>query len=371
MKRLARLSSIALVLLSSQAFAESCLNDNKQGSAGDARHYDYVACKPQGVAGGQSYNSVGIIGGQMADIMSRRTQESGYSEEERAANLRALRSFFADQAKRRGDVRYGALVEITSGSAFADGLRYPNAAIPAAQQDAIRKQIGEAIAAGRLIETYGGRDYTNAATWNVNDPAERWKNCEVATVLSQAYLTGELVTPAQIDRAKGAAIADAGTVQKCGGTAYWQGRVYEVGDDWVRGTDKTLGKSPKSTITWAYDIAIINGYAPAYQRSAELLRLGGPERYRGKKYLEILDMTRYDYWLKPRSSDERYMTLFQYKKCIEAQPANLVCAQALRDIYSDQKADILDGYSSYDPDLAAYFDGYVKELQKLLAQAGH
>ncbi|HEY0915944.1 MAG TPA: hypothetical protein VGE22_13815, partial [Solimonas sp.] len=89
-KRLARLSSLVLVLLSSQALAESCLNDNKQGGAGDARHYDYVACKPSGVAGGQSYNSVGIIGGQMADIMSRRPQDSGYSDEERAANRRAL-----------------------------------------------------------------------------------------------------------------------------------------------------------------------------------------------------------------------------------------------------------------------------------------
>lgn len=108
MKRLARLSSLVLVLLSSQALAESCLNDNKQGGAGDARHYDYVACKPSGVAGGQSYNSVGIIGGQMADIMNRRTQDSGYSDEELAANRRALQSFAADQAKRRGNVRYGA-----------------------------------------------------------------------------------------------------------------------------------------------------------------------------------------------------------------------------------------------------------------------
>lgn len=186
MKRLARLSAAVLALLSSQAFADACLNDNKQGGAGDARHYDYVACKPRGVAGGQSYNSVSIIGGQMADIMSRRAQDSGYTDEERAANRRALQSFAADQAKRRGDVRYGALVEITSGSAFADGLRYPNAAIPAAQQSAIRQQIGDAIAAGRLLEIYGNRNYADAATWAVTDPAERWKICEVATVLSQA-----------------------------------------------------------------------------------------------------------------------------------------------------------------------------------------
>ncbi|MDM4771552.1 hypothetical protein [Solimonas sp. SE-A11] len=370
MKRLARLSSLALVLLSSQAFAESCLNDNKQGGAGDARHYDYVACKPSGVAGGQSYNSVGIIGGQMADIMSRRTQDSSYSDEERAANRRALQAFSADQAKRRGNVRYGALVEITSDAAFVDGLRYPGATIPAEQQRAIRQQISAAIAAGRLLETYGDRDYADAATWNVTDPVERWKNCEVATLLSQAYLTGELATPAQIDREKGAAIADAGTVQKCGGTAYWMGRVYEEGDAWVKGTDKKLGTSPKSNITWAYDVAMINGYSPAYQRSAELLRLGGPERYRGKKYLEVMEMSRYYYWLKRSGSDERYVTFFQYKKCIEAEPANLVCAKALRDIYAEQKTDILDGYSSYNPDLAAYYDGYVKELEKLLAQAG-
>jgi hypothetical protein len=188
-------------------------------------------------------------------------------------------------------------------------------------------------------------------------------------VLSQAYLTGELVTPAQMDRPKGLAIAEAGAAQHCGGTAYWQGRAYEAGDEWVPGIDKILAKDPKNKITWAYNIAIINGYAPAYQRQADLLRLGGPERYRGKKYLDIMDMTRYSYWLKSNGSDESYITLFDYRKCLEAEPANLACAQALRELHGDRKVNVLDGYTAYNPDLVVYYDGYIKELRKLLAQA--
>ena len=369
MKLSALLSVLLLALTSSQAFAESCLNTDKQGGAGDARHYDYVACKPSGVAGGQSYNSVGIIGGQMADIMARRSQDSGYTDEERAENRRAARAFSDEQARRRGNVRYGATTEITNEPSFVDGLVYANAKIPAEQQRSIRSEIGAAIAAGRLLETYGGVDYSNAEVWKATSPVERWKNCEVAAALSQAYLTGELATPAQMDRQKGFAIAETGAAQYCGGTAYWQGRVYEAGDEWIQGIDKALAKTPKSQITWAYDIAIINGYSPAYQRQADLLRLGGPERYRGKKYLDILDMTRYPYWLKSSGSDERYIILFDYRKCLEADPANLTCAVALRDLHGDKKVDILDGYTGYNADLAAYYEGYVKELQKLLAQA--
>ncbi len=369
MKLSSFLSFALLAFASSQALADSCLNNDKQGGAGDARHYDYVACKPSGVAGGQSYNSVNIIGGQMADIMSRRGQDKIYTDEERAANRRSLQAFADSEAGRRANVRYGATVEITSDASFVDSLVYPNAVIPIEQQRSIRNEISVAIAAGRLLESYGDRDYSSPETWKATHPAERWKNCEVATVLSQAYLTGELVRPEQMDRQKGFAIADAGAARYCGGTAYWQGRAYEAGDDWVKGIDKILAKSPKSQITWAYNIAIINGYSPAYQRLADLLRLGGPERYRDKKYLDIMEMTRYSYWLKRGSSDERYVTLFQYRKCLDAEPANLACAQALRNMYGDKKTDILDGYSSYNADLVAYYDGYIKELQKLTANA--
>ncbi|MES2491509.1 MAG: hypothetical protein V4607_17120 [Pseudomonadota bacterium] len=369
MNRIILLTSIALGLFSSQSFAEACLNTDKKGGDGDPRSYDYVACKPSGVAGGQSYNSVSIIGGQMADIMSRRTKDSGYTDEERAANLRELRAFAANEAKRRAGVTYGALVEMTNDANFVADLIYPNAKISEQQQRAIRSEISTAISAGRLLETYDTRDYTSRDVWKATDPVERWKNCEVATVLSQAYLTGELATPAAIDRNKGYAIASMGASQYCGGTAYWKGRVYEAGDDWVKGIDKELDKTPKSNITWQYDIAIINGYTPAYQRLADLLRLGGPERYRGKKYFDLMDMTRYPYWLKPKNSDERYMMLFQYRRCLATEPANLVCAQQLRELYSNKETDILDGYNSYNADLVAYYDNYVKELQKLLANA--
>ena len=368
MKRIILLTSIALGLFSSQSFAEACLNTDKKGGDGDPRSYDYVACKPSGVAGGQSYNSVSIIGGQMADIMSRRSQDSSsYTDEERAENRRAAQAFAANEANRRAGVKYGALRETTNDAAFVAGHLYPNANIPAAQQRAIRSEIAAAISAGRLLETYGSKDYTDRAVWKVTDPIERWKNCEVATVLSQAYLTGEFVKPEQLDRKKGYAIADIGSSQYCGGTAFWKGRVYEEGDAWVKGIDEELGKSPKYTIIREFDVAIINGFAPAYQRLADLIRLGGPERYRGKKYLDIMDFTRYSYWLKSRDTSELYVMLFDYRKCIETQPANLECAIQLRDLYGNKKTSILDGYTSYNADLAAYYDNYVKELQKLLA----
>ena len=367
MKLIILFTSAVLALFSSQSFADACLNTDKRGDDGDARHYDYVACKPSGVAGGQRYNSLSIIGGQMADIMSRRSEDNGYSDAEREANLQAIRSFVASEAKRRADVKYGALMELTSGSNFAAGMIYPNANIPQEQQRAIRNEISSAISAGKLLETYGNKNYADVSVWQVTDPVERWKNCEVATVLSQAYLTGELATPAQINREKGYAIAQTGSAQKCGGTAYWHGRVFEEGDDWVKGVDKELGKSPKYTITWQFDVAIINGFSPAYQRLADLLRLGGPARYRGKKYFDLMEMSSYSYWLKPKSNDESVVMLLQYRKCLDAEPANLECAQQLRDLYANKNKDFLTGYSTYNADLATYYDGYVKELQKLMA----
>lgn len=362
-----KLAAIPLLFaFASPAFAEACLNTDKQGGAGDARHYDYQACKPTGVAGGQQYNSVGIIGGQMADIMSRRSADDVYTDEERAANRKALQAFAAEQDERRARVKLGAYSEL---GGYADKSVYSNAAISVEQQTAIRSEIAQAIEQGKLIETFGARDYASAATWRATDPVERWKNCEVATVLAQAYFTGELATPQQMDPTKGYAIAKAGDAANCGGTAYWLGRAYEAGDTWVKGIDKELGKNPKWTIVSAYGTAIVNGYSPAYRRMADLWKLGGPERYRGKTYLDIMAMTKMPYWRQPDDSDERFLTLVLYTRCLEADPSDLHCAQQLAAIYADDKRDFLDGFTTYDAKRAKHYEGYVSELQTLIAQA--
>ena len=361
-----RLAAVPLLFaFASPAFAEACLNTDKQGSAGDARYYDYQACKPKGVAGGQQYNSVGIIGGQMADIMSRRNADSGYTDEQRAANRSELQAFADRQEGRRALAKIGAHAEY---SETAAGLLYPNATLSSEQQAPIRKEIGEAIGQGKLIETYGARDYTSLSTWAVTDPAERWKNCEVATLLAQAYLTGEFASAQQRDPAKGYAIAEAGADARCGGTAYWLGRTYEAGDAWVKGIDKKLGKSPKWPMVHAYDTAIVNGYAPAYERMADLWILGGPERYRGKKYFNFELMSKSSYWIEP-DSDERHLALLLYHQCLKADPSNLHCAQQLAAMYANKEADFLDGYSTYDAERAKYYERYAGELQTLLAQA--
>lgn len=358
-----------LLLGSAPAQAESCLNDDRKGHEGDARYYDYVACKPKGGAS-QSYNSLGIIGGQMQEILSRRDADDGYTDAEREANRRADQAYKQGQSDRRARLRYGAYPELGSTPQEIEArYRYLDADISAEQRSAIRREIGAAIAAGRLLETYGGSRLENAASWKASEPAQRWKNCELGTLLSRAYLTGDFIAPEQKNPALGYAIADAGAAQNCGGTGYWLARAMEAGEAWVPGIDKEIGTAPKSRIEYGYSIAIINGYTPAYERMAELYRLGGPERYRGKTYFVLADFAKYPYWRKKVDSDEMALMRVQYGKCLEADPANLVCAQGLSTIHSDQSRDFLDGYTNYDARLSAYYKDYVTRLQQLLAQA--
>lgn len=375
------MSRFISVLLCSLAFsgttlADTCLNTDKEKYAdNDVRSFDYGKCKPASGAPDNSYNSLNAIGKQMQGMMERRNTDNGYTDQEREANLRELQAFRNTEAMRRSKVKYGASAELYDID-YADWL-YKNANITAEKRQAIRQEIGDAIASGKLLETYGGSNYADVATWkNSTDPAQRWKNCEVATQLVRTYVYGDFIKPEQKNPALGYSIAKTGRYQDCGGTGYWLGRILEAGNVLVPGVDKDEneideGKMVKSAISGAYDTAILNGYTPAYERLAELYRLGGPERFRGKTYFVLTAFASYPYWHKPkRDSDELNLMRVQYNKCLEADPANLVCARGLATLYGDQAKSTLDGYTNYNPKLATYYADYAKALETKLTQAG-
>ncbi len=357
------------------ASAETCLNTDKEKYASnDVRSFDYGKCKPAPGAPDNSYNSLNAIGKQMQGIMER-SNETGYSNAEREANLREIRAneakiqaFKDQQSASRRKIKYGASSErfdIDYGQ-----WQYQNANIPADKQQAIRQEIGDAIAGGKLVETYGATNYANADTWkNSTDPATRWKNCEVATQLVRAYVFGDFIKPEQKNPALGYAIAKTGRYQKCGGTAYWLGRILEAGDPLVPGVDKDKdeingGKGVKNAIESSYNTAILNSFTPAYERMA------GPKRFRGKSYFVLSDFDSYPYWSDYGWSNELFPMQFQYNKCLELEPANLTCARGLASTYADKRRDKSDDYSNYNPELAAYYTKYAKELETKLTQAG-
>jgi hypothetical protein len=363
-----------LLMVSLPALAEECLNnDSKRDSYadGDARHSTYVKCTPG--AGAGSYGALNAIGQQMQGMLGGSdSNDRGYSDAEREQNRRELQQFAAEQDQRRAQVKYGATVELEMGSDLKlSSYQFDNATISAAQQQAIRSEISTAINTGKLIETYGQLPYDSTvgtSTWAATDPATRWKTCEVATQLVRAYAFGEFIKPEQKNPARGLAIAKAGYSSNCGGTAYWLGRIYEAGDALVPGIDKNeLGHDPKRRLIEAYDIAILNGYGQAYERMAELYRLNGPARYQGKTYYSFpIDFD--PYWPEYPRDDAMYMQKVQYSKCLQAEPANLVCARGLRSVYSNTRSSF--DYSTYNQKLAAFYDDYVKKLEGLLAQAG-
>ena len=130
--------------------------------------------------------------------------------------------------------------------------------------------------------------------------------------------------------------------------------MYEDGDALVPGISKQeLPEYPYVKIIETYDVSILNGYLPAFERMAELYRLGGPPRYRGKNW-------------NPLREDAMFMSKFQYGECLKADPANLVCARGLRETYAST-AKTLD-YTNHDPAMAAYYDDYVRKLEELLAK---
>jgi len=342
--------------------ADTCLQTDKKGREGDSRYYDYGRCKPAAGAN-DSYNSLTAVGKQLESIMSRNNDPSdrGYSDAERSENMRTIAQLNKEFDTRRAFVKLGATVELDRQEYFQlNAWQYQNAAITDSQIQDIRKEIGASIEAGTLLDKYGNQGYEdpkNAATWSATDPVTRWKTCEVATQLSRAYAFGDLINPEQKNPALGLAIAKAGYAQHCGGTSYWLGRIYEEGNALVPGVDKKdIGKDPKALFTDIYDVAILNGYTPAFERMAELYRLHGPARYRDKA------------WSASPWDDGMYMMKVQYSKCLQAEPTNLVCARGLRTIYSDttKKFD----YTNYNAELATFYTNYVAKLEGLLTQAG-
>lgn len=373
-----RILLIALCSAGALAHADTCLQTDKKGHEGDSRYYDYGRCKPTDRS--DSYNSVNAIGGQIQNMMQRSSDASdrGYSDAEREAYRREQAAFarsdqaFKDSANAsRAAVKYGASAELHD--IDYSKHQFQNAGISAEQQQAVRNEIGTAISAGKLLEAFPGKAYGdagNTGTWASTDPAQRWKTCEVGTQLVRAYAFGDFIKPEQKNPGLGLAIATAGYLENCGGTAYWLGRIYEEGNSLVPGVDKTLGKSPKWEIEGVYDTAILNGYTPAYERMAELYRLAGPARFRGKTYYSF-PSDFFPYWSDHSTkSDEMFLMKVQYSKCLQADPANLVCARGLQGLYHDKHKDFLDDYSNYDPDLASYYDKYVKNLEELLTKAG-
>ncbi|RYZ99530.1 MAG: hypothetical protein EOO68_12350, partial [Moraxellaceae bacterium] len=212
-------------LLSLTTFADPCLQTDKKGADGDPRSYDYGKCKSDKPT--ETYGSIGVIGQQMQGLMEQRQASD---DAQRAAVQRSNAAFLAERAQLYAQMKYGTSLELVQGQETVAIYQYKGADIPAEQRAEIRSEIGTAIDAGKLLETYGTVDYSTDAAWAIQTPAEKWKVCEVATVLTRAYTFGDFVTPEQKNPAKGFAIAQKGKELNCGGTAYWLGRIFELGD---------------------------------------------------------------------------------------------------------------------------------------------
>jgi len=342
-------------LMSVPAQAETCLQTDKKGADGDPRSYDYGKCKSATPT--ETYGSIGVIGQQMQGLMEQR--QAG-EDAQRAAIQRSNAAFLAERAQLYAQMKYGTSLELINGQESVAIYQYQDADIPAEQRAAIRSEIGLAIDAGKLIETYGGVDYSDATAWPAQPPAEKWKACEVATVLTRAYTFGDFVRPEQKNPAQGFAIAQQGKERNCGGTAYWLGRIFELGDAVTPGVDKALDKHPSTRIRDAYEVAIVNGVLPAYERAAEMNMHPLP-RYKGKKYMEVAEFTRYQYWYEPQG-EQYQLAKRQYRKCLDFEPANLVCARGLRDLYSLNEAPFTPNV-----EMSAYYRDYVSKLEQLLA----
>lgn len=353
-------TALLLLACSSTALAESCLQTDKKGVAGDSRYYDYGRCSRG--ASGPNTDSLGVIAKQLQGLMGQSDNAAGrgYTDAERAAGRQSLARFKDEQDARRASVKLGATMElIQSGDLVYSRFQYQRADIGEDQRQAIRNELGRAIESGKLLDTYGAlpfEDRKSPATWATTDPATRWKTCEVATQVSRALAYGDFIEPQQKNPARALTIARAGYQERCGGTAYWLGRIYEDGDAVVPGVSRSdLREFPKETIIEVFDVAILNGYVPAYERMAELYRLGGPPRYRGKSD-----------WSPSPLEDGMFMSKFQYTECLKADPANLACAQGLRTVYGNTKVSF--GYKTYDAALLAYYEDYVRKLEGLLAK---
>ncbi|WP_295688391.1 hypothetical protein [uncultured Nevskia sp.] len=342
-------------LLSAPAFADPCLQTDKKGADGDPRSYDYGKCKSDKPS--ETYGSIGVIGQQMQGLMEQRQAND---DAERAVLQRSNAAFLAERAQLYSKMKYGTAMELVNGQETVVIFQYKDAEIPAEQRAAIRSEIGAAIDAGKLLETYGTVDYSSDAAWPSQPASEKWKACEVATVLTRAYTFGDFVTAEQKNPAKGFAIARTGKERNCGGTAYWLGRIFELGDTVTPGVDKVLDKYPRTRIRDAYEVAIVNGILPAYERAAEMNTHPLP-RYKDKKYFEPTEFTRYQYWSEMQG-EQYQLAIRQYLKCLDFEPGNLICARGLRDLYSLDKPPF-----KPNAELAAYYKEYVSKLEQLIA----
>lgn len=370
---------LALLCCSSvPAISDTCHHSGVKGYDGRSTYYEYGDCG----GSGNKYGSYVPMSSADIAAMAKRV-EAFYA----AAALRAQReaSFYNNiGGKARSGVRYGASMELGQDFDLSTLYRFKNADIPESQKQTIRADLNRTITSGKLLETYGNQGYEdakNTATWAAKDPETRWKTCEVASQLVRAYVFGDFIKAEQKNPTKGLAIAQTGYQEHCGGTSYWLGRIYEEGDTLISGFDKNtiapqvilnngdgLAFQLEKSLEKIYDVAILNGYTPAYERMAELYRLGGPARFLGKKYTVFVGWMqggwmKYLYWNDDPDHTRMYLMKTQYMKCLQADPTNLVCARGMRSISADATADTTYHYTNADAELAAFYDSYVKKLE--------
>ena len=358
---------LCFAALSSPAFADTCLNTDKEKYAdNDNRSSDYGKCKPAPGAPDNSYNSLSIIGKQMQGMMER--EDRSDSRREMSASDRD--SLYARDRSDFANSPYSILCEVQA--CIKKPSPYPNAATTPEQQQAIRDEIAAAKAQGKLLETYGGDAGSLAKKWiGGSDPVANWKQCEVAATLVRAYVNGDGVTPAQKDPAKGFAIARAGCDASCGGTCLELGRIFVAGNDAAPGVDKVLGRKPQEQTVYAYEVAIRNGITAAYRELADINRTK-PPRYEGKTYFDLIELDTYSYWI--NSDTDRRIAYRQYQKCLKADPANLACASGINALLKNVTPN-----SGYNFTLAgdvtekdiAFYREYQQKLEALIAAAGN
>lgn len=349
---------LCFAAFSTSAIADTCLNTDKEKYAdNDARSSDYGKCKSTGPD--NSYGSVTTIGKQMEGMLQRNASEPRrqFSAEESSSIRETDRERFATS-------QYSILCEV---EACVDRpMPYPNANTTPEQQQAVREEIKAAIASGKLLETYGDGSY--AKKWvSGSDPVANWKMCEVATTLTQAYVYGKGVTPAQKDPAKGLAIARAGCTASCGGTCLELGRIYAAGDAVAPGVDKILGKNPHDLTVFAFETAIRNGITAAYEPLADLNR-EMPARYKDKTYFNLVELDTYSYWI--NSYTDRRLAYRQYQKCLKADPSNLNCARGINLLLKNvtpNRGDAFKLASDVTAEDIAFYAEYQQKLEALLA----
>lgn len=358
MKHAAPLIATLLALSSPMAMAEKCLNPDKDKYAtNDRRHTDYIDCPVTTET--NKYGAIGAIG----SILSRYVgNDSGPSKSEQDENIRRVEQSIAKDVAARKAVRYGAAVEI--GGINYSQWQYDTAGLTDDQRQSATRAIQTAIDSGQFLQTYGAVNFAQSEAWKSVDPVVRYTNCEVATRLVQAYVLGEFGATEQKNPAQGLAIARTGQAERCGGTAYWQGRIYEAGDALVPGVDAgdlRGGKDVKVKIIAAYDVAILNGYMPAHERMASLYEKQGPERFFAGRYFSLLDFKQVDYWPQSRGSDERFLMRVGYTRCLEADPTRAPCAEGLARLHADTSKGY-DGYTDYSPEKVAQYQALAKKL---------